>query len=82
MNTKLTLSLDNSVVKNAKIYAKNHRTSISMMTERYLKSICTDEKENIDLSPLVRELSGIITIDEASDIKEEYSRYLTRKYSR
>ena len=35
METKLTLSLDNEVIKKAKLYAKDKQTSLSDMVENY-----------------------------------------------
>ena len=43
MDTKLTLKLDKSVIEKAKIYAAQHKHSLSFLIENYLKAVTTDE---------------------------------------
>ena len=38
MDTKLTLRLNDNVIERAKIYARNHKISLSKMIESYLDS--------------------------------------------
>ncbi len=45
MNTKLTLSVDQDLIQQAKEYAKSNGTSISKMVENYLQSVLTSKKE-------------------------------------
>ena len=73
MNTKLTLSLDDKVIARAKIYAKNHKTSISQIVEHYLGEIT---EEDLTLTGTVAELAGII-----KEVKEDHIEYLEKKYS-
>jgi hypothetical protein len=80
MDTKLTLRLRKSVIERAKQYAQNHRISLSKMIESYLESITTQKAENIEISPLVESLSGVIHLENDFDYKNEYSNYLTEKY--
>ena len=82
METKLTLRLNNNVIKKAKIYAKSHKISLSKMIESYLDSL-TRKRENdskISITPLVESLSGVIDLPSDFDYKKEYSDYLTGKY--
>ena len=44
MDTKLTLKLDKNVIEKAKIYAAEHKHSLSFMVENYLKAITSMEK--------------------------------------
>jgi len=80
MDTKLTLRLRKSVIERAKQYAQNHRISLSKMIESYLESITTQKAKNIEISPLVESLSGVIDLNTDFDYKNEYSNYLTEKY--
>jgi len=82
METKLTLRLNDSVIKRAKVYAKSQRISLSKMIESYLDSL-TREKENdnkISITPLVESLSGVIDLPSDFDYKKEYRDYLIEKY--
>ena len=83
MNTKLTLSLDANVIEKAKIYAKSRQISLSFLVENYLKLVSTGERKeekNIEISDWVNELSGIISLPENYDSKEEKVKHLTEKY--
>ena len=80
MNTKLTLNLNKSVIENAKDYAKDNKVSLSKLIENYLNSLITKEKTEIEVSPLVESLTGVILAqsDEKSD--DDYYEYLSKKY--
>ena len=80
MDKKLTLSLNASVIENAKTYAKKNEISLSKLIEAYLKSIVDKKTKDIEISPLVKSLSGIIELPEDFDIKEGYTDYLIEKY--
>ena len=80
MNTKLTLNIDQSVIEEAKFYAKNHRVSLSKLIENYLLSLTNKNEEKSKVSPLVESLTGVINL-ESNDYKKEYSDYLAKKYS-
>lgn len=45
MNTKLTLTIEESVIENAKAYARKRHRSLSDLIENYLKVLTADEKE-------------------------------------
>jgi hypothetical protein len=79
MNTKLTLSLDKTVIDEAKAYAKNHSVSLSKLVETYLHSLTFESKKNSSVSPLVESLTGIIPQD--YNEKEDYRSYIDKKYS-
>lgn len=48
MDKKLILSLDQSVIENAKIYAKSNNTSLSKLIESYLSTL--EKKRNNAIS--------------------------------
>ncbi len=82
MDTKLTLRLDDSVIERAKIYARNHKISLSKMIEAYLDSLTKqkDVESKITITPLVESLSGVIDLPDDFDYKKDYSDYLDEKY--
>jgi hypothetical protein len=81
MNSKLTLTIDNTVVKNAKRYARSKGRSLSDIVENYLKMIT---RENIDpgfeTTPIVNSLRGSFKATEDLDYKQELSKRLSDKY--
>ncbi len=81
MDKKLTLSLDGNTIETAKKYAKSNNISLSKLIESYLSSLTKQEKEKEpEITPLVRSLSGVISIDDDFDFKEDYTQYLLEKY--
>jgi len=82
MNTKLTLKLQKEVIDQAKSYAREHQVSLSLLVENYFKFLAGKKQHtDFELSPTVKELSGIIDLPENFDPKKEYADYLTEKYS-
>ena len=83
MNTKLTLKLNKRAIERAKIYAKKNKTSLSGIVENYFNMIANkEEKNDIDISPNVLELSGILELSKEINIKEVYGKHLEEKYSK
>ncbi len=82
METKLTLRLDDRVIRKAKIYAKSHKISLSKMVEAYLDSLTSEEDtgNKKSITPLVESLSGVINLSPEFDYKKEYAEYLSEKY--
>ena len=78
MNAKLTLQLNKDVIEQAKEYAKAQNTSLSKLVESILSKLI--QKKEIEISPLVKSLSGIISLEEDFDFKDEYAEYLEEKY--
>ncbi len=80
MNTKLTLNVDRRVIEKAKEYSKSRKISLSRLIESYLSSLTTNKKQNIEITPLVESLSGVINLEKDFDYKEGYTDYLIEKY--
>lgn len=81
MNTKLTLKLNKRAIERAKRYAHKNKQSLSVIVENYFNLI--SEKENMDeieISPNVLELSGIIKLPEDIYLKDIYGKHLEEKY--
>ncbi len=80
MDKKLTLSLNENIIETAKHYAKSNNMSLSKLIESYLGTLTKGEKKKNEITPLVESLSGVISIDDDLDIKDEYAKYLIEKY--
>jgi hypothetical protein len=80
METKLTIRLKKRVIERAKEYAHIHKISLSKMVESYLESVTEVKKEDIEITPLVESLSGVIRLHEDFEFKNDYANYLTEKY--
>lgn len=85
MDTKLTLKLDKNVIEKAKIYAAEHKHSLSFMVENYLKAVTsmgkTETNEEIKISEFVKSISiGNGEIPADFDYKKARQDYLIEKY--
>lgn len=82
MDNKLTLKLDNQVIEQAKIYARKKNTSISKLVEGYLQFLTAEEATDDEVSPLVKSLSGVLSIAAEENPKDLYKKHLNKKYSK
>ncbi len=80
METKLTIKLNKRVIDRAKFYAKNNRTSLSRMIESYLDIMTKKENKEFEITPLVKSLSGVVTLPNDYDYKQDYTKFLTDKF--
>lgn len=81
METKLTLKLSRKTIQKAKHYVLVNNTSISRLVENYFDSLTLNEKkEEYEISPAVKELSGVIKLKKNYNRKETYGKYLNEKY--
>jgi len=81
MYTKLTIKLDGNVIFRAKKYARNRKTSLSKMIEHYLDAVTKPDIGDLEITPLVKSLSGVIKLPAEYDYKKDYAEFLTQKYS-
>jgi len=81
MDTKLTIKLNNDVIYRAKKYARDRKTSLSRMIESYLDSVTGKEDDDIEITPLVRSLSGVIRLPEDYDYRNDRIDHLISKYA-
>jgi hypothetical protein len=81
MDTKLTLKLNDSIIEQAKLYAKKKNTSLSKLIESYL-SLLIEPTEIQAITPLVKSLSGVVELPKEFDYKKDYKKHLTNKYSK
>ena len=86
MNTKLTLTIEQSVIEKAKKYAKEKERSLSDLIENYLRALTTDSSQNeigqkeIELTPIVKSLKGTFKAPKNSDYKKDLADRLSDKY--
>ena len=80
MTTKLTLTIDNSVISIAKKYAKQKGKSLSDIVENYLMSLTSKETKEENISPRVLKLMGVIKLPKDFDYKEELTKGLSKKH--
>ncbi|OPB93127.1 DUF6364 family protein [Elizabethkingia ursingii] len=81
MNTKLTLTIEKSVIEKAKKYAHKRERSLSDLIENYLKALTNDDAKNEnDLTPTVKSLKGSFSMPKNFDYKKELTDRLSEKY--
>ena len=80
MTTKLTLTIDDSVIDSAKEYAREKGESLSAIVENYLKSITAREEPNLVISDKVRKMMGVISLPDDFDYKKEVANVIAQKY--
>jgi len=81
MNTKLTLSLEEKVIAEAKTIAKKNGKSLSSLIENYLKSLIQQKDLGQEIAPEVKKLVGRIKpIDE--NYKDAVANEIFNKFQR
>lgn len=79
MQTKLTLTLEQSIIEQAKLYAKEKGRSLSELIENYLKVVIDDNPQKIKLSPSIKKLKGSIKLPDDFDYKKEILKSISQK---
>jgi hypothetical protein len=79
MTTKLTLTVEKSIIERAKLYAKNTGRSLSELIENYLETI-TQESSEDKLSPKLKKIVGAVKLPKNFDEKEELRSYFENKH--
>lgn len=82
MTTKLTLTVEETVISSAKKYAKKRGKSLSNLVENYLKSLSANESSPKELSPKIKSLMGVIELPENYDYKKELTSAITKKHGK
>lgn len=84
MNTKLTLTIEEEIIKKAKEYVKNKNVSLSEVIENYLKTLTKkpNNEPSKKFAPIVTSLKGSFKIPSKDfDYKKELRNRLSEKYS-
>jgi hypothetical protein len=79
MSTKLTLTVEKSIIERAKVYAKNTGRSLSELIENYL-TILTQEKDEAKLSPKLKKIVGSVKLPSNFDDDKELRSYFEEKH--
>lgn len=81
MQTKLTLRLDDALVRSAKAYARRSGKSVSSMVADFFVLLreSPEAEDEADLTPTVRSLLGALA--GASVSEEDYQRHLEQKHA-
>ena len=74
------MNLDRNVIEKAKKYARSQKISLSRLIESYLSSLISKNSKDVEITPLVESLSGVIELEKDFDFKKEYTDFLIEKY--
>lgn len=80
MQTKLTLSLEQKVIEQAKAYAKKHGMSLSKLVQELLTEKITTKGEELDIPEEFKGVFGAVKLPEGFDYKKEKAEYLRKKF--
>ena len=78
MATKLTLRLDEALIRRAKAHARRTGKSVSQVVAEYFALLSDGERPPGPIAPTVKRLQGLLAGEDAS--REDYHDYLKRKY--
>jgi len=77
MQTKLTLRVEDSLIQQAKEYAKEHDKSLSQIVADYFRAI-TENQQRLENAPITQSLIGVLNPSELDE--EDYKKHLEDKY--
>ena len=80
MTTKLTLTVEEGVIKKAKSYAKQTGRSLSDLVEKYLETLTDEDQTAKQLSPKLKKLAGSVKLPANFDEKKELTAYFESKH--
>lgn len=79
MTTKLTLTVEKSIIERAKVYAKNTGRSLSEIIENYLETI-TQENGPKKPSAKLKKIVGAVKLPKNFDEEKELRSYYEKKH--
>lgn len=82
MTTKLTLTIEERVIRSAKKYAEKKGRSLSGLVESYLKTLSADDKVLNEITPRVRRLKGSVQLPVDFDYKKVLEENISKKHSK
>lgn len=80
MTSKLTLSIEKEVIRNAKKYAQSTGRSLSEMVENYLKNVGSQEDTHGELSDRLKSIVGAVKLPPDYDEERELRDYFEKKH--
>ena len=78
MNTKLTLRMDEELVKTAKIEAERRGKSVSQIVGEFFDSLASGRRKKMKLPPITASLVGVLKGHPVSE--DDYLKHLQEKY--
>ncbi len=82
MTTKLTLTIEERVIKTAKKYAQTKGRSLSGLVENYLKALASEDNSASEVTPRVRRLRGSIKLPANFNYKEMLGESVSKKHDK
>jgi len=80
-NVKLTLSLNDVVIKAAKKWADQNKTSLSKVVEDYFIKLLQGGIKTAEIHPTLKAMQGIAEVNEPpAEYKADVIKYLEKKY--
>ncbi len=80
MTTKLTLTVEKTVIEKAKSYAKHTDRSLSELIESYLETLVEENPEKEQLSPRLKKIAGVVKLPADFDEEKELRNYYENKH--
>ncbi len=79
MTSKLTLTVEKSIIERAKVYAKNTGRSLSEIIENYLETITQDNGTD-KISPKLKKIVGAVKLPKNFDEEKDLRSYFENKH--
>ena len=81
MATKLTLRLDEGVIRDAKRAARARGVRLSEMVSGYFRAVCKGKVIKIEATPVLAEISGVLSSTaEPKKLIPGYHKHIEEKY--
>ncbi|HBK71963.1 MAG TPA: hypothetical protein DDZ39_09965 [Flavobacteriaceae bacterium] len=80
MQTKLTLTIEESIIKQSKKYAKEKGRSLSELIENYLKVILDKDMKGVRISQSIQKLQGSVKLPDDFNYKKELVKAISKKH--
>lgn len=80
MATKLTLTVEEKIIKKATAYAELTGRSLSELVENYLDALVAEEKDINQISPKLQKIIGVVKLPQHFDEKKELTTYFNKKH--
>ena len=78
--TKLTLSVDEEVARQAKRLAKRNGRSVSAMFSQFVRAMARREQNALAIGPLTRKASGLVVLPRKKTCRKVLEDALIEKY--
>ena len=81
MATKLTLRLDEGVIRDAKRAARARGISLSEMVSGYFRAVCKGKTVKMEATPVLAEISGVLSSKaNPKKLVAVYHKHIEEKY--